>query len=61
MEKLTYTVPELGRVLGISRNLAYEAIRRGEVRAIRIGKRLIIAKSELQRLLDGGQQGPQKT
>ena len=51
MEKLTFTVSEFGRLAGIGRNLAYEAVRTGQVRAVRIGKRLLIPKSEVRRLL----------
>jgi excisionase family DNA binding protein len=45
------TVEEAGRLLGISRNSAYEAARRGELPAIRIGKRLIVPRAALERLL----------
>jgi excisionase family DNA binding protein len=52
ISKLTYTVPEFGRILGIGRNLAYEAVRRGEVRAVRLGHRWVVPKLEVQRLLE---------
>ena len=45
------TVEEAGRLLGISRNSAYEAARRGELPAIRIGKRLIVPRAALEKLL----------
>jgi excisionase family DNA binding protein len=51
MKKLTFTVPEVGNILGIGRNLAYDSIRRNEIRAVRIGKRLVVPRSEIQRLL----------
>ena len=40
-EPLTTTVNEAARMLGISRNAAYEAARRGELPVIRIGKRVL--------------------
>ena len=47
----TLTVEEAARVLGISRTLAYEAVRRGELPAVRIGRRLLVSKAALDRLL----------
>jgi excisionase family DNA binding protein len=51
--KETLTVEEAGRVLGIGRNSAYEAVQRGEIPTIKIGKRLLVPVRRLQRLLDG--------
>jgi len=51
MHRQTLTVEEAGRLLGISRNSAYEAARRGELPAIRIGKRLIVPRAALEKLL----------
>ena len=45
-------------MLGISRATAYDAISRGEIPCIRIGRRILIPKVALERLLDGsGQAG----
>jgi excisionase family DNA binding protein len=38
-ERVVYTVPEAGRLLGLSRNGSYEAAKRGEIPTIRIGRR----------------------
>ena len=51
-EKLTYTIDEAARLLGISRNSAYEAARRGELPAIRLGRRILIPRSRLEAMLD---------
>lgn len=51
MERLTLTVEEAARALGIGRNQAYAAVRRGEIPAIRIGKRLLVPRTALRRLL----------
>jgi excisionase family DNA binding protein len=50
----TFSVPEVATQLGISRNSAYDAIKAGEIRAIRIGKRLLVPRVEFDRLLEGG-------
>jgi excisionase family DNA binding protein len=47
------TIPETAIALGIGRNSAYEAVRRGEIPAIRIGRRLVVSRAVLRRLLDG--------
>ena len=51
-EQLVYTVPQAGALLGLSRNGAYGAARRGEIPTIRIGARLIVPKIALHRLLE---------
>ena len=50
-ERLTFTVEEVAHVLGIGRNSAYEAVRRGEIPAVRLGRRLLVPKAALERLL----------
>jgi excisionase family DNA binding protein len=50
-EKLVYTVEEAGRLLDLGRSGAYEAARRGDLPTIRIGRRLLVPKSALDRLL----------
>jgi excisionase family DNA binding protein len=50
---LTVTVETAGRVLGISRGLAYELVRRGDLRAIRLGRRLVVPMKAIDELLDG--------
>lgn len=49
----TYNVEEAARLLGIGRNQAYEAARRGDFPTIRIGKRLLVSKAALDRMLNG--------
>jgi len=50
---LTMTVAEAAGLLGISRPAAYECVRRGELRAIRLGHRLVIPRSVVNELIDG--------
>ena len=53
--KLTFTVEETAKILGIGRNSAYEAVARGEIPVIRVGKRLLVPKGALEKLLSGNQ------
>ena len=53
LECLTVSVPEAGRLLGYSRNTAYEAIQRGELPVIRFGRKMRVPKAALERLLSG--------
>jgi excisionase family DNA binding protein len=58
LERQTLTVQEAGNILGISRSTAYEAVRRGELPVIRIGRRLVIPRVAVERLLkQAGQPG----
>jgi hypothetical protein len=50
----TFTVEEAGcEILGLSRCSAYEFARTGVIPTIRIGKRLIVPRVGLERLLTG--------
>jgi excisionase family DNA binding protein len=51
-ERLVYTVPEAGRLLGISRNGSYEAAKRGDIPTIRIGRRLLVPKAPFHRVIE---------
>lgn len=54
-ERLTVTVAEAGRLLGISRATAYAlAGKPGGIPVIRLGRRrLVVPKAALQKLLEG--------
>jgi excisionase family DNA binding protein len=51
-ERLTYTLTEAAVLLGISRALAYEAAHRGELPVCRVGRRMLVPRVALLRLLD---------
>ena len=53
-KRLCITVPEAAAMLRISRNFAYELVKRGELPAIRFGKRLIIPRAALEKMLEKG-------
>lgn len=52
-DRLTLTVDEAARLLGIGRGAAYEAIHRGEIPAIRIGRRLLVSRYALEKMVNG--------
>ena len=53
-KRLCITVPEVAEMLGISRNFAYELVKQGQLPVIRFGKRLLIPKMALERMLEKG-------
>lgn len=46
---LTLSVRELMPILSVGRNTAYELIRSGQIRSVRIGRRICIPKAEVLR------------
>ena len=46
-------VPEAAKILGVSRNSGYEAVKRKEIPSIRIGRRLRVPRAALNKLLAG--------
>ena len=57
LSRPTMTVDELGIVLGVGRNQAYAAVREGQVRSLRIGKRIVIPTSAVIDMLRGDERG----
>jgi excisionase family DNA binding protein len=53
-EPLTMTVEEAARALGIGKNQCYEAVRRGELPSISIGRRILISRQKLLDMINGG-------
>lgn len=53
-ERLTITIPQAAKRLGIGRNQGYEAAARGEIPIIRIGrKRMVVPLAAFERMLRG--------
>jgi excisionase family DNA binding protein len=52
-DRLTWTIAEAADLLGISRASAYEAAHRGELPVRVIGRRMLVPRVALLRLLDG--------
>lgn len=54
VERQTLTVDEAATYLGISRWLAFELVKRGELPTVRIGqRRLVVPRAALDRMLEG--------
>jgi excisionase family DNA binding protein len=49
----TMTVDDAAKLLGIGRNQAYSAARRGELPVMKLGKRILVLRAPLERLLRG--------
>ena len=52
-QRLTITVEQASKLLGISRGLAYQMVRTGKLPVIRFGRRLLVPRKALDRLLNG--------
>ena len=50
-KRLVYDVPEAGALLGLNRNAAYAAAKRGDLPTIRIGKLLRVPKLAFEQML----------
>ena len=51
-DKLCYTVPEVAQMLGFSRNFGYELARRGELPILKFGKRILVPRLALEKMLE---------
>ena len=47
-------VEEAGVMLGLSRLAAYRAVKRGEIPALRFGRKIVIPKAAIERMLRVG-------
>jgi excisionase family DNA binding protein len=52
-ERKTYTIEEAAHLLGVGRNQCYEAARSGSIPTLKIGKRILVPKAALDRMLAG--------
>ncbi len=48
-ERLVYTVEELGQVLGIGKNKAYELVSQNNFPSFKVGKKILINKEALSK------------
>ena len=51
MDKLVLSVAECGAMLGLSRNATYNACMAGVIPSLRIGKRVLIPKNAIDKML----------
>jgi excisionase family DNA binding protein len=57
----TMTVDETAVVLRVNRQAAYAAVKRGQIPSIRIGKRILVPRAALERMLEGAGVPQQKS
>jgi excisionase family DNA binding protein len=50
-DRQTYNVDEAAKLLGVGRNQAYEAAKTGQLPTIKIGKRILVPRAALERML----------
>jgi len=50
-ERVTLTITETARLLGIGRQLAYDRAKAGEIPVLKIGRRLLVPRAALERML----------
>jgi excisionase family DNA binding protein len=50
-ERLTFSVDEAARALGVSRNLMYDLVAQGRVPSVRLGRRIVVPRRALEELL----------
>jgi excisionase family DNA binding protein len=55
-DRLVLTVTEAAQLLKIGRSCAYEAVRNGQLPVIRMGRRILVPRAALERLLENGSQ-----
>lgn len=60
-QRLTMSVEEASAALGISRSLAYELVRRGEIPSLRLGRRIVVPVRALDELVEVGPPDPTGT
>ncbi len=53
MERLTWTIEEAAKALGVGRGTAYELARTGQIPSLRLGRRLVVPRAALMKLLEG--------
>ena len=51
-EKLTLSVEEAGKLLGVSRQIAYQLIHRADFPTLHIGRRILVPRKQLEAWMD---------
>jgi excisionase family DNA binding protein len=51
-EKIILSVTETANLLGLSRNATYQGVQSGAIPSIRVGKRILVPKAALDRMLE---------
>ena len=59
-EKLTYSIREAAKLLGIHQVTAYRMARRGELPSMRLGSRVVVPADALKEFIEAGVQAKSK-
>jgi len=57
----TVTVAEAGRILGVCRNSAYRLAKQGVIPSLRLGRKVVVPKAALRRMLGRAQNSRPET
>ncbi len=52
VERETLSVENAGKILGLGRNKAYEAVQRGEIPSLRFGGKIVVPRKALEQMLE---------
>lgn len=50
-ERLTLSIAETSKLLGIGKQLCYDRVKAGEIPVIKIGRRLLVPRQALEKML----------
>lgn len=50
MEKIAFSVAEVAKLIGVHQNSVKNYVKRGEIRVVKLGARVLVPKAELERL-----------
>ena len=53
LKKIVYSVEDVATIFGIARSSAYNYVKSGEIPSFRMGERILITKSSIQKILLG--------
>lgn len=51
MSRLTFSVVETAEILGVSKGLVYSKVKSGEIKALKLGRKVVITKATIEELL----------
>ena len=52
-KRLAFSITEAAALLGVGRTLAYAMAKAGDLPTVRLGRRLVVPRAQLERLLAG--------
>jgi excisionase family DNA binding protein len=52
-ERLAFSITEAAALLGVGRTLAYQMAKSGELPTVRLGRRVVVPRAQLEQLLAG--------